>query len=272
MGARSVTSKRWAAAGLQTARRRNELQSSAPSTLFVREMARFSAGGCADDAMKSNDFPHTERSRLRRLPDRGSHGRDDIYAILDAGLVCQVGHVFEGRPLVIPMGYGRLGDRLFLHGGSTSRLLKSLATGTEVCITVTMVDGIVLARSNFHSSLNYRSVVVFGRTRVLEREDERREALAAIVHQLVPGRAEETRESTTKELGVTHVIEVTIDEATAKVRTGPPIDPAEDCDDPVWAGVIPLHVTPGTPIPAPDLDPRNKPSSVVTGWRRGSGE
>jgi nitroimidazol reductase NimA-like FMN-containing flavoprotein (pyridoxamine 5'-phosphate oxidase superfamily) len=220
--------------------------------------------------MKSNDFVQTERSRLRRLPDRGSHARDDIYAVLDAGLVCQVGLIFDGRPLVIPMGYGRRGDRLFLHGGSTSRLLKSLATGTDVCITVTLVDGIVLARSNFHSSLNYRSVVAFGRTRVLEDHRERLEALDAIVDQLVPGRAEETRESTAKELGVTHVIEVTIDEATAKVRTGPPLEPAEDRDVPVWAGVIPLEARPGTPIPAPDLDPRYEASSVVTGWMRGS--
>ncbi len=218
--------------------------------------------------MKSNDFPRTERSRLRRIPDRGSHGRDDIYTILDAGLVCQVGLVIDGRPLVIPMAYGRLGDRLFLHGGSTSRLMKGLATGMDVCITVTVVDGIVLARSNFHSSLNYRSVVAFGRTRVLSDDQERSEALAAIVNQLVPGRAEETRDSTPKELGTTHVIEVLIDEATAKVRTGPPSEPAEDCDAPVWAGVIPLTCAPGTPIPAPDLDPRHEASPVVTGWRR----
>jgi uncharacterized protein len=220
--------------------------------------------------MNSKAFPQTERSRLRRLPERGSHSCDDVYAILDAGLVCQVGLVVDGRPLVIPMAYGRLGDRLFLHGGTTSRLMKSLATGRDVCITVTLVDGIVLARSNFHSSVNYRSVVAFGRTRVLEDDRERNAALIAIVDQLVPGRAAETRESTQKELGATHVIEVTIDEATAKVRTGPPNEPTEDCDDPVWAGVIPLEITPGTPIPAPDLDARYPPSSVVTEWRRGS--
>lgn len=217
--------------------------------------------------MESNSFPQTERSRLRRLPERGSHGRDDIYAILDAGLVCQVGVVLDGRPFVIPMAYGRIGDRLFLHGGTTSRLMKSMAVGMEVCVTVTMVDGIVLARSNFHSSLNYRSVVAFGRTRLLEDDEEKRDALAAIVDQLVAGRAEETRDSTRNELGATHVIEVTIDEATAKVRTGPPSEPAEDCDEPVWAGVIPLKLIPDTPIPAPDLDPQYQASSVVTKWR-----
>jgi uncharacterized protein len=219
--------------------------------------------------MNFNSFPQTDRSRLRRIPDRGSHERDDIYAILDAGLVCQVGLVIDGRPLVIPMAYGRVDDRLYLHGGSTSRLMKSLAGGMDVCVTVTMVDGIVLARSNFHSSINYRSVVAFGRARLVEGDRARDDALAAIVEQLVPGRAEETRASTPKELGVTHVIEVTIDEATAKVRTGPPSEPAEDRDEPVWAGVIPLRTVPGDPIPASDLDPKNEASSVVTGWRKG---
>jgi uncharacterized protein len=218
--------------------------------------------------MKSNEFPRTERSRLRRLPDRGSHEREEIYAILDAGLVCQVGLVLDGRPLVIPMAYGRVGDRLFLHGGSTSRLMKRLAGGMEVCITVTHVDGIVLARSNFHSSINYRSVVAFGTSRLLEDATEQGEALAAIVNQLAPGRTEETRDSTPKELGVTHVIEVTLEEATAKVRTGPPSEPEEDCDAPVWAGVVPLEVTAGKPIPAPNLDAGQRASTVVTEWRR----
>jgi len=218
--------------------------------------------------MGSNDFPHTDRSRLRRIPDRGSHSREEVYSILDAGLVCQVGVVLDGRPLVIPMAYGRLGDRLFLHGGSTSRLMKSMADGMEVCITVTMVDGIVLARSNFHSSLNYRSVVAFGRTRLLQDDDEKSEALMAVVDQLVSGRAAETRESTAKELGATYVIEVTIAEATAKVRTGPPSEPEEDYDEPVWAGVIPLERTAGAPIPAPNLDPQYQPSSVITDWGR----
>ncbi len=218
--------------------------------------------------MNTNAFTQAERSRLRRLPDRGSHERDEIYAILDAGLVCQVGLVLDGRPLVIPMGYGRLGDRVFLHGGSTSRLLKTLAAGTEICFSVTLVDGVVLARSTFHSSLNYRSVVAFGQTRVLDDEDERNEALDAIVQQLAAGRGEETRASTRNELGVTHVVEFTMGEATAKVRTGPPLEPDEDCQDPVWAGVIPLRLEPGTPIPAPNLDPKYEPSEVVTGWCR----
>ncbi len=220
--------------------------------------------------MNSKDFPETDRSRLRRLPDRGSHGRDDIYAILDDGLVCHVGFVVDGRPIVIPMAYGRIGDRLFLHGGITSRLMKSLAMGMDVCITVTMVDGIVLARSNFHSSLNYRSVVAFGRARLVQDDNKKREALAAIVNHLVAGRAEETRDSTEKEVGATHVIEVTIDEATAKVRTGPPSEPDEDCDAPVWAGVIPLELVPGAPVAAPNLDPQYTASSVVTEWRETS--
>jgi len=215
--------------------------------------------------MDKNGFPQTERSQLRRLPERGSHDRDDVYAILDAGLVCHVGFVMDGRPFVIPMAYGRVGDSLYLHGGLNSRLMRAME-GMEICVTVTMVDGIVLARSNFHSSMNYRSVVAFGGTRILTDRGEQDAALAAIVEQLAPGRAAETRPSSKQEVGATHVVEFTMVEATAKVRTGPPSEPEADWNDPVWAGVVPLTMNPGEPIPAENLDPRHEASEVVIGW------
>jgi nitroimidazol reductase NimA-like FMN-containing flavoprotein (pyridoxamine 5'-phosphate oxidase superfamily) len=221
--------------------------------------------------MSEKQFPKTERSRPRRLPERGSHDREDVYAILDEGLVCHVGLVHEGQPLVIPMAYGRDGDRLFLHGATASRLLTS-AAGSEVCVTVTLLDGVVLARSTFHSSFNYRSVVAFGRARRVEGEAERRAALRTIVEHIAPGRGAETRNSTNAELGATEVVEIFIDEASAKSRSGPPKDLASDVDAPVWAGVIPLRLTAGAPIPAPDLDAANAASEVVTRWHRGAAE
>jgi nitroimidazol reductase NimA-like FMN-containing flavoprotein (pyridoxamine 5'-phosphate oxidase superfamily) len=204
------------------------------------------AGGAAED------FSPTARTTLRRLPKRGSFERETVYGILDEGFVCHVGFVVEGQPFVIPTAYGRAGDVLYLHGARASRMQKALAAGAEVCVTVTLVDGLVLARSAFHHSINYRSVVVFGRTRVVESEGEKNAALEAFTEHVMPGRWADVRWPTPQELAATTVLAIQLSEASAKVRTGPPIDDEEDYALNVWAGVLPLGVEPG----APEADPR----------------
>jgi len=215
-----------------------------------------------------SDFSPGQRSRLQRHPERGSHERKEVYAILDEGFVCHVGLVVEGRPLVIPMLYGRDGDRLLLHGAVKGRLLNALAGGAEACITVTLVDGLVVARSTFHSSLNYRSVVAFGRARRVEGGTQRRQALERLVEHLIPGRTPEARPSTDGELAATEIVEFTIDEATSKVRRGPPQEPAEDRVLPIWAGVLPLGLAIGAPVAAPDLPAGVGLAGSVARWRR----
>jgi uncharacterized protein len=201
---------------------------------------------------RAEDFSPTARTTLRRLPKRGSFERQTVYEILDEGFVCHVGFVNEGQPFVIPTAYGRVGDVLYLHGAKASRMLKALAAGGEVCVTVTLVDGLVLARSAFHHSINYRSVVVFGRPRAVESEGEKNAALEAFTEHIMRGRWAEVRWPTPEELAATNVVALQLDEASAKVRTGPPIDDEEDYTLSVWAGVLPLRVEPG----APEADPR----------------
>lgn len=198
-------------------------------------------------------FPRTDRSTVRRLKDRGHYERALVHAILDEAKVCHVGFVVEGQPYVIPTGYARDGDRLLLHGSVASRMLKVLAAGAPVCVTVTLVDGLVLARSQFHHSMNYRSVVVFGNARPITDEAAKRAALAALVEHLTPGRSRDAREPDRKELNATAVLELPLGEASAKVRGGPPKDDAEDLELDVWAGVVPLRLAMGEPQPAPDL-------------------
>jgi nitroimidazol reductase NimA-like FMN-containing flavoprotein (pyridoxamine 5'-phosphate oxidase superfamily) len=199
------------------------------------------------------DFSPTARTTLRRLPKRGSFERQTVYEILDEGFVCHVGFVNDGQPFVIPTAYGRVGDVLYLHGAKASRMLKALAAGSEVCVTVTLVDGLVLARSAFHHSINYRSVVVFGRPRAVESEEEKNAALEAFTEHIMRGRWAEVRRPTPEELAATNVVALPLAEASAKVRTGPPIDDEEDYALPIWAGVLPLRVEPGTPEPDPRL-------------------
>jgi len=218
--------------------------------------------------MSDHDYDSTDRSRVRRRPERGSHERAVVEEILDDGLVCHVGFVADGRPIVIPMGYARDGERLLLHGAPASRLVKTLEAGAEACISVTLLDGLVLARSAFNSSMNYRSVVVFGKCRSLAAED-RRKALEILTEHFAPGRGAEARPMSEEEIAGTVVLAVSIDEATAKVRTGDPVDPEEDLSFPVWAGVIPLRLRPGTPIPASNLAAGIEPSRVVTEYRPG---
>lgn len=206
---------------------------------------------------------------MRRRPDRGSYERDLAYAILDEGLVCHVGIATDDGPVVIPTLYARDGDRLLLHGSPASRLLRSARTA-EICVTVTLLDGLVLARSTFHHSANYRSVVVFGRPEVVDDLAERRAALDHLVERLVPGRTADARPPNDKELRGTVVLALPLDELSAKVRTGAPSDEDDDYALDVWAGVVPLTLTPGTPLPDPVQPPTRPTPSYVTTYSRPS--
>jgi len=216
-------------------------------------------------------FTRTERTTLRRLPQRGRYERAQVNEILDEGFVCHVGFVLDGQPFVIPTGYARVGDVLYVHGARASRMLKALRDGVDVCVTVTLVDGLVLARSAFHHSMNYRSVVVFGRARAVEDDEEKLTALHAFTEHVAPGRWTEVRQPTPQELNATAVLAVPLTEASAKVRTGPPVDDEEDYVLPVWAGELPLRLTTGTPIPDPRLPAGIEPPPHVLNYDRGRG-
>ena len=212
--------------------------------------------------------PLTERTRVRRRAERGRYDRETVHAILDDALVCHVGFTAEGQPYVIPTTYARVEDRLYVHGAAASRMLRTLAAGVPVCVTVTLVDGVVLARSAFHHSMNYRSVVVLGTAVEVVDTDERRRALEAIVEHVVPGRAQNVRGPSDEELRATRVLRVALDDASAKVRTGPPLDAPADLGLGCWAGVIPLRLTPQPPVADPDLAAGIAPSPEVVGYRR----
>lgn len=192
-------------------------------------------------------FAKTPRTTVRRLPKRGVYEKEDVYKILDAGFICHVGFVVDGQPYVIPTGYARSGDTLYIHGSAASRMLRTAGEGLDICVTVTLVDGFVLARSVFHHSMNYRSVMVLGNARLLASDEEKRLALRCFTNHIVAGRWEEARQPTDQELKATSVLALPIEEASAKVRTGPPIDDEEDYALPVWAGVVPLETHAGTP-------------------------
>ncbi|HEV2114988.1 MAG TPA: pyridoxamine 5'-phosphate oxidase family protein [Terriglobales bacterium] len=197
--------------------------------------------------------PHTEplltqRTTLGRHPERGHHERETIKQILDEGFVCHVGFVSDGQPYVIPTGYARVGDELYIHGSAASRMLRNLEKGIEMCVTVTLLDGLVMARAAFSHSMNYRSVVVLGKARLVEDQKEKMAALQAITEHIVPGRWAETRWPTEQELKATSVLKLPLAEASAKIRTGGPKDKDEDLSFPVWAGVLPLSLVPGKPV------------------------
>ncbi|HJT65051.1 MAG TPA: pyridoxamine 5'-phosphate oxidase family protein [Pyrinomonadaceae bacterium] len=198
-------------------------------------------------------FPQTDRTKLKRLPKRGHFDRETVYAILDEGFICHVGFVMDSQPFVIPTGYARAGDKLYLHGSQASRMLRSLAGGLDACVTVTIVDGLVLARSAFHHSMNYRSVLVFGRATLVDEPKEKYEALVALSEHIVPGRWADVREPNEQEMKQTTVLCLPLEEASAKIRTGPPLDDEEDYALPMWAGVVPLKLTAGEPINDPRL-------------------
>jgi nitroimidazol reductase NimA-like FMN-containing flavoprotein (pyridoxamine 5'-phosphate oxidase superfamily) len=195
----------------------------------------------------------TDRSQLRRLPKRGSHDPDSVHAILDAGFLAHIGFQVNGQPFVIPTLYGRDGDHLFLHGSAVSRMLGELGSSAPACVTVTLVDGLVLARSAFHHSMNYRSVVAFGTARKIDESAQKTRALRIIAEHVIPGRWNDVRIPNEKELKATAVLEFSIEEASAKIRQGPPLDDEEDYKLPVWAGILPLGMEAATPIPDPRL-------------------
>lgn len=194
------------------------------------------------------DFPKTGLNRINRKPQRGHYDRETIYPILDEALICHVGFVEKDQPYVIPINFARIGDTLVLHGAPSSRLLKHIQAGHPVCLEVMLVDGLVLARSVFNSSINYRSVVVFGTGRVVQDDQEKMAALEAIAEHLIPGRWREARLPTRKELNATSVVSIKMDLASAKVRGGPPIDDEADYALPVWAGVLPMQESVLAPV------------------------
>jgi nitroimidazol reductase NimA-like FMN-containing flavoprotein (pyridoxamine 5'-phosphate oxidase superfamily) len=216
-------------------------------------------------------FTKTKRTTLKRLPKRGVYERNSVYEILDEGFICHVGFVVEGKPVVIPTGYARIEDRLFIHGSQASRMLRTLSQGVDVCVTVTLVDGLVLARSAFHHSINYRSVVIFGRASLVEDQETKLAALFAFSEHVIPGRWDDVRAPTPEEMKATSVLALELAEASAKVRTGPPLDDESDYSLPVWAGVIPLRLAAGAPIDDPRLPEGLARPSYVENYQRGRG-
>lgn len=212
-------------------------------------------------------FEQTPRTTLRRLPKRGVYDRDLVYQILDEGFICHVGFVVDEKPIVIPTGYARLQDKLYIHGSQASRMLRTLQEGVDVCVTVTLVDGLVLARSAFHHSINYRSVVIFARASLVQDRSEMLTALTAFSEHVIPGRWDEVREPTEQELRATTVLSLPLEEVSAKVRTGPPIDDEEDYGLPVWAGVLPLSLVAGAPIADPRLPPDIQPPEYAVKYK-----
>ena len=193
-------------------------------------------------------FTPTQRSQVKRVPKRANYERQVIYDILDEALICHVGFTVDNQPFVIPTAYGRVGDKIYIHGSPASRMLRSLSKGIEVCVTVTLLDGLVLARSAFHLSMNYRSVVVFGIAEIVKDTEEKLRALEAFVEQVIPGRWSEVRSPNRAELQGTLVLSLPLNEASAKVRTGMPIDDEADYSLPVWAGVLPLKLVTGEAV------------------------
>jgi len=210
----------------------------------------------------------TSRTRRRRIAGRGVFDRATMYAILDEALICHVGFVEDGQPFVIPMIHARMGDRLLLHGSPGSRMLTRLRAGEPFSVTVTILDGLVLARSLMHHSVNYRSVVILAKAAEVTGREEKRTALNALTEHVVPGQWDHARRPSDKELDATMVLSLPLDEMSAKIRTGPPIDEPADYELPVWAGVIPLSLTPGAPQPDPKLAPGTSVPQHIVNWRR----
>jgi nitroimidazol reductase NimA-like FMN-containing flavoprotein (pyridoxamine 5'-phosphate oxidase superfamily) len=225
-------------------------------------------GAVAEYQQAEGGYQRTERTRVRRLPERGAYDRATVHAILDEGFLCHVAFVVDGQPYALPTAYARVGETLYLHGSTGSRL--GLRPGMDVCVTVTLVDGLVLARAAFHHSMNYRSAMVLGRTRLVTDPGEKDGALSALVEHIVPGRGVEVRPADAKELAVTAVLAVPLEEASAKVRSGDPVDDEGDYDLPMWAGVLPLRLVPGAPVPDSRLNETISVPAHVAAWQRRS--
>jgi nitroimidazol reductase NimA-like FMN-containing flavoprotein (pyridoxamine 5'-phosphate oxidase superfamily) len=214
--------------------------------------------------MSQSHIP-TPRTRLVREAERAVYDRDAAYRILDEGFLCHVGFVVDGQPFVIPTSYGRKDANLYIHGSAASRMLRQLKEAVPVCITVTLLDGLVLARSIFNHSMNYRSVVVLGRATLVDDPEEKLEALRLLSEHIIPGRWADSRQPNERELKATSVLRLPIEEFSAKVRQGPPVDDAEDYSFPTWAGMVPLEIKVGVPID----DDRLLPGQIVPGYARG---
>jgi nitroimidazol reductase NimA-like FMN-containing flavoprotein (pyridoxamine 5'-phosphate oxidase superfamily) len=211
----------------------------------------------------------TDRTELRRLPKRGSHELETIHGILDSAFLAHVGFNVNGQPFVIPTLFGRAGEKLYLHGSAASRMLRELETGVAACVTVTLVDGLVLARSAFHHSMNYRSVVAFGTARKINDPEQKREALRVISEHVIRGRWDDVRGPVEKELKATTVLEFTIEEASAKIRSGPPLDDEEDYALTMWAGILPLELTAKAPVDDPRVAAGVEVPEYVRHYRNG---
>lgn len=216
----------------------------------------------------SDSIIKSKKTVVKRLPNRGSYDRETIHAILDEAFICHVGFVVDGQPYVIPTGYARIAGDLYIHGSSASRMLRNLAKGVDVCITVTLIDGLVLARSAFHHSVNYRSVVILGKAELVEDTDEKNKALEAFTEHVIPGRWLDIRWPSELELKATSVLKLPIEEASAKIRTGDPKDDEEDYELDVWAGVLPLSVETGRAISDTRLADRVEVPDYVSNYRR----
>jgi len=219
-----------------------------------------------------SQFPATARNTVNRLPKRAQYDSETIYSILDEGLICHAAFVQEGQPFVIPSLYGRFENNLLLHGAKASRMIRHIQDGGQVSVAVSLLDGLVIARSVFHHSVNYRSVVLFGRGRLVDDKEEKLNFLRVITEHILPGRWADARKPSRKEMNATAVVAITIESATAKIRTGPPGDDEEDYQLPVWAGVLPLRQQVLDPIPDPLLKVDVPVPGYVSGYRRGSGE
>lgn len=216
----------------------------------------------------SQPYTPTPRTRVTREPERAVYDRAVAYQILDEGFICHVGFVADGQPFVIPTSYGRSGDNLYIHGAAASRMLRNLDRGIPVCVTVTLLDGLVLGRSIFNHSMNYRSVVVLGTAVAVEDPAEKLAALRALSEHILPGRWDEARQPNEKELKATMALRLPLEEFSAKVRQGPPVDDEEDYAFPTWAGVIPLEMVPGEPINDPRLDPAREVPAYARNYTR----
>ena len=227
----------------------------------------------SEEGTQTDEIAPTERTALERRPQRGSYDRATVYRILDEGLIAHVGFTVDAQPFVIPTAYGRIDDRLYFHGSAASRMLRAMAWETEICVTVTLLDGLVLARSAFHHSMNYRSVCVFGAATLVADAAEKFAALHAITDHIVPGRWAQSREPNQKETNATMVLSLPITEASAKIRSGDPIDDAADYQLDYWAGVIPLELTAKAPIRDSKLQPEiETPFNVLNYKRRASND
>jgi len=204
--------------------------------------------------MSETQIP-TTRTRVVREPHRGVYDREEVYRILDEAFLCHVGFAVDGQPFVIPTSFGRKDANLYIHGSAASRMLRQMKEGVPVCITVTLLDGLVLARSVFNHSMNYRSVVILGKATLVDDPKEKLEGLKVLSDHILPGRWDDSRQPNEQELKATSLLRVPIEEFSAKVRTGPPIDDAEDMNFPTWAGVVPIELTAGTPVDDQQLDP-----------------